>query len=233
MKTVGIIGGMGPMATIDLYKKITLNTKAERDQDHLHILIDSNTKIPDRTNFILNGGESPLPELERSAQRLAQAGCDFLIIPCNTSHYFYDTLTRSVSIPILNLPDTSVEHICERFGKGVRVGVLATDGTLRSGIYDQYLHKYGLEVVKPKRHQRSVMEYIYEGIKKNNLDYPTEGLKAAIAEMEEQGAEAFILGCTEFSVVSDLELFDERFIDPLSVLARKTVSEAGGILEKK
>lgn len=230
MKTIGMIGGMGPMASADLYKKIILNTKADRDQDQVHLIIDSNTKIPDRTSYILNGGESPLPELIHSAKRLETAGCDFLLIPCNTSHYFFDTLSQQVGIPIVNMLDLCAKWICREFGQGIKVGVLATDGTLQSDIYGQYLRKYGLTLVRPEKNQHYVMEYIYEGIKRNDLDYPTVGVSAAIEEMEEAGASAFILGCTEFSVVSGLPVFDRRFIDPLELLARESIVLAGAAL---
>lgn len=230
MKTIGIIGGMGPMATVDLYKKITLHTKAERDQDQIHVIIDSNAQIPDRTGFILGGGENPLPELARSARRLELAGADFLIIPCNTSHYFFHDICEQVRIPILNLPELTVRWIHGRYGKGTKVGVLATDGTLASGIYEKYLQKEGMELVKPENNQQLVMAYIYEGIKKNDLSYDTAGLKMAIEEMELAGATAFILGCTEFSAVSQLSLFDERFADPLDILAIESVISAGAAL---
>ena len=87
MKTIGIIGGMGPLATVDLYRRIVLRTKAERDQDHIHVIIDSNTDIPDRTKAIIADGEDPTVELVKSAKRLEHAGADFLIMPCNTAHY--------------------------------------------------------------------------------------------------------------------------------------------------
>ena len=110
-KTIGIIGGMGPLATADLFTKIINLTKASKDSDHIHILIDNNPKIPDRTSAILYGTESPLPYLIESANRLVSAGADFLIIPCITSHGFYDELSDNVSIPILNIAEETAKYL--------------------------------------------------------------------------------------------------------------------------
>ena len=103
-KTVGIIGGMGPAATCDLMEKIIALTKAARDQDHLHVLTDVNTAIPDRTAAILHGGPDPVPEMRKSARRLVSAGAELLLMPCNTAHYFYDDLAASVPVPVLHMP---------------------------------------------------------------------------------------------------------------------------------
>lgn len=228
MKTIGIIGGMGPLATADLYKKITVNTAADCDQEQLHIVIDSNSAIPDRTKHIIADGADPVPEMTKSIRRLEQCGADFLIMPCNTAHFFYDRLCQISSVPILNMLNATVDHIKATFGSGKTVGLLATDGTIQSGIYDTYLEKAGMTVVKPVKHQAKVMEFIYDGIKKNNLDIGIDGLMAAADEMSAMGADLFILGCTELSAATDYYRFDERFVDPLLVLAKKSIVEAGG-----
>lgn len=228
MKTLGILGGMGPLATADLYKKITVNTNAKTDQEQIHILIDSNTAIPDRTKCILTGSESPLPEMTNSIKRLEAAGSDFLIMPCNTAHYFYNDLLQIANVPILNMLNLTVNAIKTQFGTTKTVGLLATDGTLQSGIYDQYFEKTEINLVKPTKHQNKVMDFIYEGIKKNNLTIGTEGLFQAIHEMEALGASIFILGCTELSAATDYYSFDDRFVDPLLVLAKESILQAGG-----
>jgi len=231
MKTIGILGGMGPLATADLYKKITINTKADSDQQQLHIIIDSNTAIPDRSKCILTECGSPIPEMTHSIKRLEAAGADFLIMPCNTAHYFYRDLLKISEIPILNMLDLTVDYIKTKFGTARTIGLLATDGTSQSGIYDQYFKKAGMKLVKPSVHQKKVMDFIYEGIKKNNLTMESEGLFEAVKEMEKLGASAFILGCTELSAATDYYSFDERFIDPLLVLAKESITYAGGIVK--
>ncbi len=227
MKTIGIIGGMGPLATADLYKKITVNTAADSDQQQIHIVIDSNTAIPDRTRAIIAGGEDPVAQMTASIKRLAQCGADFLIMPCNTAHYFYDRLCAVSPVPILNMLAATVAHIRDTFGPGKTVGLLATDGTIQSGIYDTYLKEAGMNVVKPATTQAKVMEFIYDGIKKNNLSIGIDGLMAAADEMQAMGADLFILGCTELSAATDYYSFDDRFVDPLLVLAKKSIVEAG------
>ena len=101
-KSIGIIGGMGSLATCDLFKKIIDMTDAKSDQEHIHICIDCNTNIPDRTKAILGGGENPIPEMVRSGIRLQSMGADVLVMPCNTAHYFYDKITPFFDIPLLN-----------------------------------------------------------------------------------------------------------------------------------
>ena len=102
-KIIGIIGGMGPLATVDLFEKITLHTKAQQDQDHLRVLIDSNTNIPDRTAALLHGGEDPVPQLIASATSLEKMGAQVLVMPCNTAHNFYDAVAGAVEVPVLHM----------------------------------------------------------------------------------------------------------------------------------
>ena len=138
MKTIGIIGGMGPLATVHLYERIVLRTKALRDQDHIRVLIDSNTNIPDRTKAIIADGEDPTVELIKSAKILENSGADFLIMPCNTAHYFISTLQEAVNIPFVNMVEETVKYTAEKFGSDTVVGILATDGTIISNIYEYY-----------------------------------------------------------------------------------------------
>jgi aspartate racemase len=228
MKTVGILGGMGPLATADLYRKIILHTKAERDQDHIHVIIDGNPIIPDRTDHITGDGDDPLPDMIRSAHTLESAGADFLIMPCNTAHYFFDELSNNVNIPFLNMIELTVKYIEISYGHNTTVGLLATDGTIKSGIYDQYFRKSHINLVKSGDNQKYVMEFIYEGIKKGNYAIGTDGFLKAVNELKEKGAEIFVLGCTELSSASDIYRFQGNFVDPLDILAKKSIEYAGG-----
>ena len=132
MKIIGIIGGMGPLATVHLFERIVLRTKAEKDQDHIRILIDNNTKIPDRTLAILGNEESPVNELVNSAKMLENSGADFLIMPCNTAHYFIEEIKKNISIPFINMPEEAVKHTYDKYGKDAVVGIMATDGTIKT-----------------------------------------------------------------------------------------------------
>ena len=140
-KTIGIIGGMGPMATVDLMKKVILATDAREDQEHIPILVDNNTNIPDRTAAILGEGEDPLPELLKSADRLTAGGADFLIMGCNTAHYFLPLMMPNLRIPVINMIEETAAF-CAREGYK-RVGLLASAGTCKSGIYQRALERAG------------------------------------------------------------------------------------------
>ncbi len=228
MKTLGILGGMGPLATADLFRKITLKTKAQKDQEHIHILIDSNTSIPDRTRSIIANGESPLKEMVKSARSLENCGADFLIMSCNTAHYYYKDICSAINIPFLNMLEETVNYIAGRFGRDVTVGLLATDGTISTGIYDWYFNEAGIKVVKPLENQAYVMEFIYEGIKKSNFELGTGGFLKAVDELKEKGATVFILGCTELSSANEIFKFHGNFVDPLEVIAQAAIVYAGG-----
>lgn len=228
MKTIGIIGGMGPLATADLYTKIIKFTLAEKDQEHVPVIIDSNPLIPDRTAYILQGGESPLPEIVKSIRRLEAAGCDFLIMPCNTAHHIIDEIKATTKIPFINMMEETVKVVAEMY-PGEKVGLLATDGTAKSGAYHKYFASVGLDVIIPKDHQEDVMDYIYKGVKTGNLEKDLKGLEMAIHEMEAMGATTFILGCTELSAVSQkIRTIDKVLLDPLEILAVRSIKEAGG-----
>lgn len=228
MKTIGIIGGMGPLATADLYTEIINFTVAEKDQDHVPVIIDSNPLIPDRTEYILHGGESPLPEIVKSIRRLEAAGCDFLIMPCNTAHHIIKEIKATTKIPFVNMMEETVNFVAQEY-PGKKVGLLATDGTAKSGAYHKYFQPLGVEVIIPEKHQKDVMEYIYMGVKSGNLEMDLRGIEMAVREMETMGARIFVLGCTELSAVSHkIRTIDKVFLDPLEILAVRSIEEAGG-----
>ena len=132
-KTIGILGGMGAMATVDLFHKIVEMTYSQSDSGHLHIIVDNNTLIPDRTQAILHNGPSPLPQMVRSAISLERSGADILIMGCNTAHYYYRDICRFVCVPFLNMIKETAKDVRRRTYN--RVGLLATDGTIESGVY--------------------------------------------------------------------------------------------------
>lgn len=230
MKTIGIIGGMGPLATVHLFERIVLRTKAQKDQDHIRVLIDSNTNIPDRTKAILNSSEDPVEELVNSAQILENSGADFLIMPCNTAHYFIDEIRKYVNIPFINMPEVTVEYTYDKYGKDTIVGIMATDGTIKSKIYENYYSKLGIKTVVPVKTQKKIMEFIYDVIKKGNYNTGTDLLFECANELKELGATAFLLGCTELSSAQYLYKFEGNFINPMEVLTERAIIYAGGQL---
>lgn len=226
-KTIGIIGGMGPLATADLFRKIILLTEADCDQKHLHIVVDNNTNIPDRTAAILNGGVSPMPELTRSAERLKRADADFCIIPCNTAHYFHAALSEVSPLPILNMLDETADAL-KRAGVR-RAGLLATQGTLKTGLYQQRLSSRGIESVVPDEAQQELlMKLIYDDIKGGRVRVSVAEMKELLDEMISRGAETFVLGCTELPIAFERDDYGVPTVDPTAELAKAAIRTAGG-----
>ena len=182
-KTIGIIGGMGPLATYDLAEKILNNTVASCDQDNIPVLIDCNTRIADRTAAILHGGADPRPEMKKSAKRLEEAGADVLIMACNTAHYFYDSVCEGINIPVLHMPRLTAQLLLK---KGVKkAGVLATDGTCQSGVYGKALEEEGIELVYPSSEKQGIiMSLIYDHVKAGKMDFSDLDIDGVISEMK-------------------------------------------------
>ncbi|AMQ17994.1 cysteate racemase [Thermococcus peptonophilus] len=226
-RVIGILGGMGPLATSDLFRRIVEKTPAKRDQDHPRIIIYNNPKIPDRTAFILGRGEDPRPELIASAKRLEECGADFIIMPCNTAHFFSETIQRAINIPLVSMIEETARRIEEM---GLRkVGLLATDGTIKGMIYHRALLKRDIHIAVPnKKDQELVMKGIYEGVKAGNLELGRE-LLLKVAKKLERRSEGIIAGCTEVSVALKPEDFTVPLIDPMDVIAEKAVRLALGI----
>lgn len=230
-KIIGILGGMGPEATIDLFSKIVRGTKVKRDQDHLRILIDNNPKIPDRTLAIQGKGPSPLPQLIRSAKLLEKAGADFIIIPCVTAHYYYESLKKKVHIPILHIIEETVKFVRQKHKEIKKIGLLASTGTLHTGLFQKAFSSTGIELILPssKIQERWVMKAIYgnQGIK---VIGPSEKSKALMLKAAEslilKGAEAIIAGCTEVPLVLKEGDLSVPVIDPVSILARVAIAKA-------
>lgn len=225
-KTIGILGGMGPLATVDLFRKITVHTDAKSDQEHPRVVIDSNTDIADRTEALLHGGADPTPEMIRSAQHLERIGADVLIMPCNTAHCFYDAVAASVSVPMLHMITLTCDALRAR---GVRrAGLLATDGTVQTGIYQRAFADSGIALLTPpSAAQAAVMDIIYDGVKSGDLAYDTAAFRRACEGLLSRGAETLILGCTELPLAFELYHLDYPAVDPTLELALGALRFAG------
>lgn len=223
-KIIGIIGGMGPEATMDFYMKIIKNTKVSCDQDHYRVVIDSNAKIPDRTKAILGEGADPVPALVETAQNLEKIGAEVGCIPCITAHYFIDKVAESVSFPILNALEETCNTIGRRFEGASKIGVLATTGTIKTGLFDRYMEGYEIVYLDENMQENNVMEAIYgsEGIKSGVTEgKPVELLMEAGNKLIELGAEVIVAGCTELSIVLGENSYEVPLIDPMVVLAER------------
>jgi len=226
-KIIGILGGMGPEATIDLFYKIIKFTPVEKDQDHLRIIIDNNPKIPDRTAAILGKGEDPLPALRESARNLEKAGADFIIIPCNTAHYFLPSIQESVKIPVLNMIVEAASETQQRIPQIKKVGLLASMGTYKIKIYHQRFKKYNIEVISPEeKDKEEVMKVIY-AVKAGNLSEEVKNNILKITQkLIDKGAEAIIAGCTEIPLILKEQDISVPLIDPTQILAKAAVKKA-------
>jgi aspartate racemase len=220
-KTVGILGGMGPMATVEFFRRLVAATPAETDQEHLHVLIDNDPRVPNRTDALLHRGPSPAPRLRAMARRLEQAGADLLVMPCNTAHVYIEEIRASVSIPVLDMVRETVAAI-----EAASVGLLATDGTIRARLYQEACAVRGVRVLVPEAaDQRSVMAAI-EGIKRGGSPRRAEEELEPIARrLERGGAKAVIAGCTEISLVPEDEM-PLPWIDALDRLVEATLRDA-------
>ena len=223
-RTVGILGGMGPEATGDLFLKIVKSTPAQRDQEHLRIIVDNNPQIPDRTAAILHGGQDPTPILTETARNVEKAGASFIIIPCNTAHYFHSAITAAVSIPVLHMMNETAHYLKQQ--GVIKVGLLASDGTIESGLYHKALENLGIGVIVPSPHrQKGVMDAIY-GVKSGEFKAARELALVAARETIEMGADAVVAGCTEIPLIVHDGDLSRPVVDATLVLAQAAVREA-------
>jgi aspartate racemase len=216
---------MGPDATARLFQLLIEATPATRDQDHLRILVDNNAKVPDRTAAILGQGADPLPYLEASARTLETAGADFLIMPCNTAHYWLGKLRQHVGVPILDMVTETATAVRAHKPALERVGLLATSGTLRVRLYQDALSSNGLTALETTpEEQDGVMATIY-GIKAGDQTVGANLVRIGRSLLG-RGAEGLILGCTELSLVDEMRELGCPLFDPLAIVARRAVEIA-------
>lgn len=230
-KVIGILGGMGPEATLGLFEKIIANTPATRDQDHLRVIIDSNAKIPDRTPAILGQGETPVPAIIESGRTLERAGADFIVIPCVSAHFFLDELSGQLTLPILSLFDAVAEELERQQPVPAAVGLLATTGTIHGGRFQERLQKRGIDTLVPGLDdQKRVMSVIYR-VKATSSGAGREEmrseLRSVVTTLVDRGAQAIVAGCTEIPLVLRSQDVPLPFFDSLVVLARAAIVRAG------
>ena len=225
--TAGVLGGMGPDATVDFMAKVIRATSAENDQDHARMIVDHNPKVPDRQAALLGNGEDPGPALAAMARGLQDAGADFLVMPCNTAHAFASDIRGAVSIPLVSIIDVTVDA-CR--GKGA-VGVLATDGCLQTAIYQDALAKAGIECVLPTADEIAELMTLISAIKAGNRSEAIAMRMQDVARAQvAKGARAIIAGCTEIPLVLTEDLLDVPLVSSTDVLAEATAAIAHGII---
>lgn len=233
-KTIGILGGMGPMATADLFRKIIEGTKASRDSEHIRVYIDSDAAIPDRTAAILHGGEDPVPEMTTALRHLEACGADCILMACNTAHHFLPRLQALTTTPILDMPAITARR-CAALFPGRRAAVLGTTGTLDAGIYDRALEREGVPFLLPDDAQRAeLMRFIYDVVKASKPFEPESGNWSLLLDsLRQRGADYFILACTELPILANALGDPGPFLDPTKELAREAILFCGYPLKEE
>ena len=231
-KILGVIGGLGPIATAHFMELVINMTDVDRDQEHLPMIVYNMPFIPDRTAYILdNTKENPLPKMLEIGRTLQEQGATCIAVPCVTAHYFMDSLEDGIRTPLINGVRETVAHLKEN---GItKVGIMATDGTIRSGIFRKELENQGLVAIAPSTDaQKDVMHLIFNNVKAGKPAEMDRFLSAA-EDLRKQGAEAIILGCTELSLIKRDHKIGPGFIDAMEVLARQSVLSCDKPLKKE
>ena len=228
MKKLGILGGMGPLATQLLYRMIIENTVASKDQEHIDMVILSHATMPDRTKAILTGEkEEFVRAAAKDAKDLEMLGVSNIAIPCNTSHYFMDDIQAATNVPIINMVEESVRYAVEAYPEVKKIGIMGTDGTIQARTYHSACERAGIiPVVPTKERQKDVMSLIYDDIKGGKTG-DKEKFTRAYEDLMEQGCDMIILACTELSVFRETAGLTDFYTDALEVLCEKAILNCG------
>jgi aspartate racemase len=226
MKKLGVIGGLGPMATAFFMQMVIEMTDARVDQEHIEMLIHNCPWIPDRTSYILGkSSENPSVPMAEIGSRLVENGAEIIAIPCITANYFFDELAEKIGVPVIHSIRESVSYLKEH-GVGT-VGVMATDGTISSGLFHAALKEAGIgEIVPSPQKQAFVMNLIYDDVKAGK-PIEMEKFEAVSKELRKNGAEVILLGCTELSMIRRDEQIGAGYLDVMQVLAKCSVELCG------
>lgn len=233
-KVLGVIGGMGPLASQLFYKMIIENTQAHRDQEHINMVILNHATMPDRTEAIKNGTlDNLLDKMTEDARVLEQCGADYIAIPCNTSHVVLAELRENTNLPVINMIEAVVKKVRDIHGAGSKAGIMATDGTIETRLYQKECAKQGIiPVIPTKENQRHVMKLIYGGIKDGgSIDY--EDFEIVERQFRDQGCDCVIMACTELSCFKEQYELSDYFVDAMQELALKAILLCGKKLRRK
>lgn len=217
---IGVLGGMGPAATIQFQQRLLDATQVNSDDGHIPLLIDMNPQVPSRIDYLLHGcGQSPGPTLAKMAQGLERNGADVIVMPCCTAHYFADHIERSISVPFINMVQLSLQKIARITKKNSRLGVLASPAAAKTGLFERQLAQHDLTAHYPT--DTDSMLKTIESIKKSGpCEADIEIVQCAVDEMTEQGIAAIFVGCTEFSLIAKQLNSELLIVDALDVLTQ-------------
>ena len=226
LRRVGILGGMGPAATVDLMAKVLRATAATRDEEHVPLIVWNVPQVPSRPAAISGAGPSPLPALLEGARFLEGAGATALAIACNTAHHWAADLRGAISIPLLHIADAALEEIARRTPPVRTVALLGTRATLSLGIYTKPLEARGIEVRIPEEPLQAALDRAIAAVKAGSLDAARTEFVPIARAMLDRGADAIVLGCTELPLIACPPEVAARLIDPTFALARAIVRHA-------
>jgi aspartate racemase len=221
---VGVLGGMGPLATVDFMHKLLRATPAATDQQHVPVVVSSIPQVPDRTLAFRGEGESPLAAIIASGRRLVRAGSGLVVMPCNTAHLWFDAVQQALGVPMLHLVDAALDDARRQAGPTVCVGLLATDATMASGLY---INRAAPGVLWQLPTAGEMLSRVMPGIaavKAGELDRAAELLTDAAQALQRRGAEVLVLGCTELPLVLGAGNAPLPIVDAGLALARKAVA---------
>ncbi|MDI6754139.1 MAG: amino acid racemase [Thermodesulfobacteriota bacterium] len=230
-KIIGILGGMGPEATLYMFERILANTPASKDQEHLRVIIDNNPKIPERLPAILGAGENPVPMMVESGLSLKRAGVDFIVIPCVSAHFFLKELKQGINLPILSIVDKTAEYVKFAHPNIKTLGLLAAEGAIRGELFQDRFGREAIKVLLPEAADlQKLMAAIFR-IKNTKAGLDRKIIKEELKEISyrliNKGAEGIIVGCTEISIVVGPGDLNVPIFDALTILARAAIEEAG------
>lgn len=226
---VGVLGGMGPLATVDFMRKMLVATPAAVDQEHIPLLVSSIPQVPDRSAAFRGEGESPVASMICSGQRLVAAGAEVVVIACNTAHLWFDDVRDALGLPMLHLVDAAIDEVLARVAAGGKVGLLATDATLASGLYVDRRCDDGRTVnwlLPTAAERRDLLTPGIAAVKAGQLETGGRLLTAAARALRLRGACAVVLGCTEIPLVVDAASAGIPVVDATAALARHAVAWA-------
>lgn len=224
------MGGMGPDATVDFMAKVVALTNSGRDQDHVHMIVDQDPTVPNRRDAIAGDGTAVTGHLTRMAERLENAGADFLVMVCNTAHVFLSGVHEATSIPFISIIDESIAEIDRRRPSSNVVGLMATDGCLEAGIYQDAIEATGRSALVPDAAGTARLMSLIDAIKSGDQGPEiTAGMESVAMALVDNGAEVIIGGCTEIPLVFAGDDFAVPVISSTNVLAERTVALAKGL----
>ncbi|GAB1440060.1 amino acid racemase [Providencia sp.] len=220
---IGVLGGMGPAATVDLFNKFVTYTVANKDQEHIPLIISSIPDIPDRTEALLHHGISPLPLMTNYLKKLEDVGAECIVIPCNTAHFWFDELRNACHVDMLSIVETTMKEVLAT--KKKNIGLLATNATMYMGLYQRNIESKYLNCITPdKKSQDQVMKSIYL-LKSGNKEMAEAIMKEQADLLFSQGADVIVLGCTEVPVIleNETQKHRDKYIDSTSSLVRASI----------